>query len=128
MAEHDELAQLREDLTQQQAASITLIGIVKSIDQKVDELAGMAKATQIESSIIEARLTTVDRRLDAVKLDMTNSFSQLAAYQIQAEKRLDARLDAMATKQDLAAMEDRILGAFQNLMDVVSERLPKKGD
>ena len=106
MAEQDEIAKIKEDLTQQQAASMTLLGIVKDIDRKVDELAGMAKATQIESSIIETRLTTVDRRLDAVKLDMTNSFRQVEA--------------TMATKQDVAALDAK--------MDQVIALLTKKGE
>lgn len=77
----------------------------------------------------QERLSTIlHARIEQLSQDMQLSFHQLAAYQIQAGQRLDARFDAMATKQDLAAMEDRILGAFQNLMDVVSERLPKKGE
>jgi hypothetical protein len=94
MAEQDEIAKIKEDLTQQQVASMTLLGIVKDIDHKVDELTGTTKATQIESSIIETRLTTVDRRLDAVKLDMTNSFRQVEA--------------TMATKQDVADLNTKL--------------------
>lgn len=74
MAEEQEtteqkMAQLREDLLQQQVGSQTLLGIVKSIDAKVDELTGLVRATQIESTIVETRLSTIDRRLDAMRLE-----------------------------------------------------------
>lgn len=82
----------------------------------------------------QERLSTIlHARIEQLSQDMQASFHQLAAYQIQAEKRMDERFDAiesrlegMATKQDLTTMEDRILGAFQNLMNVIEDRLPKQ--
>jgi hypothetical protein len=130
MAEHDELAQLREDLTQQQAASITLLDIVKSIDRNVTEIVGAVRSIQAHEAIVDARLSAIDARAQAAaaemklfKSDMERSFEQVSGE----FALVDRKLDAMATKQDLAAMEDRILGAFQNLMDIVSERT-KKGE
>lgn len=122
--EEQRLAALEESLVQQQAASMTLLGIVKDIDKKVDELTGMVRATQIEGTIVETRLSTIDARLSATQHDMTNSFRQLAVYQGQIE----TRLDDMATKEDvarveagMATMKSEILDAFQQLIEIVTK-------
>ena len=119
--EEERIANLEEKATQEEAARMTLLDIVRGIDRKVDELAGMAKATQIESSIIETRLTTIDRRLDAVKLDMTNSFRQAEA--------------TMATKQDISRLEgmigDILAGNAQQseiMLQVLAKLSEKQGE
>ena len=58
--------------------------------------------------------------------NMTESFNQLAVYQIKTEKEIEARFNqidtrldkieaTMATKEDLAALENRILDAFRQV-------------
>jgi hypothetical protein len=73
----------------------------------------------------QERLSTIlHARIEQLSQDMQASFSQLAAYQIQTEQRIAEQFAQV--ERNRAAMEDRILGAFQNLMDVVSE--PKKDE
>ena len=73
---------------------------------------------------------------------MTESFNQLAVYQIKTEKEIDARFNqidtrfnqidtrldkveaTMATKDDLAALENRILDAFKQLITTVNPQQP----
>lgn len=95
MTEHDELAQLREDLTQLQAASLTLLGIVEETDRKVGELTGAVRSIQVHEAIVDARLNTVDARMASMKHEMDLSFQQVAQAQQQMEDRLNKRIDGL---------------------------------
>ena len=82
---------------------------------------------------------------------MTASFKQLAGYQIKTEQQIDTRFDkienrldkiegrldkiettmatkedlnAIATKEDLAAMENRILDVFKQLLTTINTQHP----
>lgn len=76
--------------------------------------------------------TVLHARLEEIAGDMQLSFKQLADYQLQMEHKIDhiearvARIEEnMVTKEDLknelAAMESRILGAFQQLVDSLGQ-------
>lgn len=102
MAEQDELAQLREDLTQQQAASMTLLGIVQESDKKLDEVTGAVRSIQAHEAIVDGRLDTIDARLnhqrvriDNMHMDMQRSFAHVAQAQQQMEDRLNKRIDGL---------------------------------
>jgi hypothetical protein len=74
--------------------------------------------------------------------DMTASFNQQAVYQIKTENEIDSRFNqvdkhlnqidtrldkieaTMATKEDLATMENRILDAFKQLLTAVNSQQP----
>lgn len=116
----ERLDQIEERQRQQELTNMTMLNLVKGIDGKVDELTGMMRATQIESSIIETRLTTIDRRIDAVKLDMQRSFAQVEAT-FATKQDLEAGLHAIKKEVlvEMNAMEGRILSAFGDLIDVI---------
>ena len=98
---------------------------------------------------LEARVSVLERmqnslyvRIEELAQDMTESFRQQVNYQIQSERKIDARFDKlearvavieanMATKEDIvairgemAAMEGRMLDAFKQLLVMVDSRLP----
>lgn len=107
MAERDEIAQIREDLLQQQVASVTLLNIVKESDKKLDEVLGAVRSIQVQQAMVDARLNAVDARLSSVDArvgalsqDMIGSFRQLAMDRAQEEQRLSERLDRIDTAND----------------------------
>lgn len=113
MAEQDELAQLREDLTQQQAASMTLLGIVQEGDKKLTEVLGEVRSLVVQQTMVdarlgatEARLSAVDARVNALALDTQRSFQQVAQAQQQMEERIMKRIDGLGDQlaQVLAAL------------------------
>lgn len=96
-SEEQRISDLEEKATQQEAASITLVGVVQTINTKVDGLAGTARSIQAHELVVDSRLGTIDNRLNAqrvqidnMQLDIQRSFGQVAA--------------TMATKDDLATM------------------------
>lgn len=117
MAEQDEIARLKEGLTQQQAASMTLLGIVEQADRKLDELTGAVRSVQAHEAIVDARLNTVDARINAMQRDIEASFRQIDA--------------SMATKQDLAYLAtkvDTLAEEMHSKLDQVIELLTKRGE
>src|SRR5258708_2518732 len=68
----------------------------------------------------ERLMTILHARIEELSQDMTASFRELADYQVQTERKMEARFDrieaTMATKDDLSAMETRILDAFKQLI------------
>ncbi len=98
-------------------------------------LEGRVKAQEQLMSILFARIEDLSQ-------DMNDSFRQLADYQIQNERKIEARFNqvearldrieaTMATKEDIAsvradmnAMEGRILDAFKQLIGMIESRLP----
>jgi chaperonin cofactor prefoldin len=92
------------------------------------------RQTNLETHVEELSddLTTSVKRLYD---DMTASFKQLVAYQIHTEQQIDARFEkienrldkieaTMATKEDMTAMESRILDAFQQLITTINQQNP----
>jgi hypothetical protein len=84
----------------------------------------------------ERRQLNIDARIEELAEDMTASFKAQAAYQVRIEAKVD-HLEAeigtmkadMATKEDIAALEKRMLDAFQQLLTVIDQRLPEpKGE
>ena len=91
---------------------------------------------------IEARVSAQERmqtilhaRIEELSQDMIASFRQQAEYQVQLEQKVDARFDkieadmatkgdVVALKEDVAALEKRMLDAFQQLLTVIDQRLP----
>lgn len=135
MATNEErLAALEESLIQQQAASMTLLGIVQGIDSKLTEALGTVRSTQAHEAIIDARLSAIDARAQAAaaemklfKSDMERSFEQVAGEFALVARRLDG----MATKQDLSELEERMTGRLfhlENKFDQVIALLTKQGE
>lgn len=91
----ERVERLEERATQQEAASLTLLGIVKETDRKVDELTGAVRSIQVHEAIVDARLNTVDARLASIKHEMDLSFQQVAQAQLQMEDRLNKRIDGL---------------------------------
>ena len=82
-------------------------------------------------------------RIEELSEDINDSFKQLADYQIQTERKIDARFDKIETdivtikgdvatikediatiKGDMVAMEGRMLDAFKQLLVMIDSRLP----
>jgi hypothetical protein len=84
----------------------------------------------------ERRQINIEARLEELSEDMVASFKQQLAKQAQFEQKVDARFDTietkiatMATKEDIAGLEKRMLDAFQQLVAVIETRLPgQKGE
>ena len=117
-----------------------------TLEALIEELSEDAAASFKQ---IDTRFNQVDTRVEGLSKDMTASFKQLADYQVQTERQIDtrfnqvdARLDKienrldgvekdvadikadMATKNDMAAMENRILDAFKQLIATVNPQRP----
>jgi len=113
MASEDQrISNLEEDMRQQENAYRALLEIVKDID-------GTVRSVQAHEMVIDGRLDTIDARIGLYHNDMSLSFHQVAK--------------TMVTKEDLAALEDRmngkfdqVLGSFQQVLAILDERLPKK--
>ncbi|MBA2391179.1 MAG: hypothetical protein H0V70_00360 [Ktedonobacteraceae bacterium] len=95
----------------------------------------------IQPPRIEARVSAQERlqtilhaRIEELSEDMFSSFSQQTAYQVGIEQKIDALSDkidkveakivTLATKEDVATLERRVLDAFQQLLTVIDQRLP----
>ncbi len=84
----------------------------------------------------ERRQINTDARIEELAEDMMKSFGAQAVYQGRIEEKIDhieAEMSTikadMATKEDLAALEKRMLDAFQQLVAVIETRLPgQKGE
>lgn len=91
----------------------------------------MSDRTRLDAQ--ERMITTLNARIEKLAADMTASFRQQAAYQLQLEQHLDTRFDAV--HQDiqvlrvemtakLETIESRFIDAFQQLLKVLDSRLP----
>ena len=84
----------------------------------------------------ERMQTILHARVEELSEDMTASFGQQAAYQVQFEQKVDARFDQVDARfngidvrldkieANMVAMEGRILDAFQQLVTIIDTRLP----
>jgi uncharacterized coiled-coil protein SlyX len=83
----------------------------------------------------ERMVTILNARIEELSQDMTASFRELADYQVQTERKMAARFDKidadmvniranMVTKEDMSAMETRILDSFKQLIAMIDTRLP----
>lgn len=63
----ERLDALEERIIQNEAGSITLLGIVREVNDKVDGLIGSTRSLQAHEMIVDARLSTVDARLSTVE-------------------------------------------------------------
>lgn len=91
---------------------------------------------------VEARIAAQERlqtilsaRIEELHLDMQASFRDLTTYHEHLEARLDrieanmaTKDDIAETKADIAAMETRILGAFQQLLARLEPLLPPSSE
>lgn len=82
---------------------------------------------------LERLTTTLNARIEQLSQDMSASFRQAAAYQLQTERKIEARFDAidasiarLASKEDMGAMKSEILSAFNQLLSILDTRLPPK--
>lgn len=91
----DEITKIKEDLLQQQAASITLVGIVQQSDKKLDELTGAVRALQVQSTIVDARLGAMDARLSAVDARVQALSQDVIASARQSEQRMSGIEDKL---------------------------------
>ena len=101
-----------------------------------ERILAQERTTRDHRSVLQAftyELTAVKGLIQDVKDDVSASFKQLVAYQIQTEDQIEAsfnqveaRLDkieaTMATNEDLAATENRILDAFHQLIAMINTR------
>jgi hypothetical protein len=90
------------------------------LDARVEELSQNIVTQRASYQNLEARVsaeehmqTTLHVRVEELSRDMTASFRQLADYQIQTERKIEARFDKIETdiatiKEDMVAMESRI--------------------
>lgn len=95
----------------------------------------------IQPPRIEARVSAQERlqtilhaRIEELSEDMLSSFGAQAVYQGRIEQKIDALqedmsavkkdMSSMATKEDVAALEKRVLDAFQQLVTIIDQRLP----
>jgi len=103
-----------------------------SLESRVKALEHRQYSLETHTEELANGIATSVKHLSA---DMTASFKQLAEYQIKTEGQIDtrfnlvdARLDrieaTMATKEDLAAMENRILDAFKQLIATINIQRP----
>ena len=76
----------------------------------------------------ERRQVNTDARIEELATEMTISFKQLGIYldtNMATKEEIAEIKAAMATKEDLAAMETRILDAFKQMLAlVVNPQLP----
>lgn len=115
MASNEErIDALEEKTTQTQAASMTMLGIVKDVDKTVTSIEAHQTIVDARLGAVEARLSAVDARVSALSQDMTNSFRQVAA--------------TMATKDDLELVRKQMEEAFKLVVGMLDERLPKQGE
>lgn len=111
------IAQLKEEQIQQRAAAYTMLGIVQDNDKKLTEVLGTVRSTQAHEAIVDARLNTIDARINAWSQDMAASFRQVEA--------------TVATKEDLAEMETRMNGKFDRMegrIDALVKEMNSKFD
>jgi hypothetical protein len=73
----------------------------------------------------ERMQTILHARIEELSEDMTASFKQQTAYQVQLEQKIDARFDkieaTMATKEDIAALEKRVLNVEQGIQQILQQ-------
>jgi hypothetical protein len=69
--QEERLDNLEERIVQNEAGSITLLGIVKEVNDKVDGLIGSTRSIQVNAAIVDARLNAIDARMGvmAARLD-----------------------------------------------------------
>lgn len=128
-SEEQRISDLEEKAKQQEAASITLLDIVKGIDHNVTELTGSVRSVVLQQAMIDVRMGATETRLGAVDLrlnmldtrvgalaqDMANSFRQVEA--------------TMASKQDLAYLAtkvDTLAEEMHGKLDQVIDLLTRK--
>lgn len=73
---------------------------------------------------LERLTTTLNARIEQLSQDMSASFRQAAAYQLQTERKIEARFDAVDAS--IASMKSEILTAFGQLLTIIDTRLPPK--
>ncbi|MBA2396515.1 MAG: hypothetical protein H0V70_27640 [Ktedonobacteraceae bacterium] len=98
---------------------------------------------------LERSQTILNARIEEIAEDVADSFEQQVPYQVRIEQKIDALTEevaaikaTMATKEDvaasvvaseermqgsIAALEKRVLNAFQQLLTVIDQRLPPQG-
>lgn len=73
---------------------------------------------------LEARVTALEQGLEKLKQEVASGFTRMLEHQGQAVNRIEARLTlieaSMATKEDMAAMEARILDTFKQLLTLIN--------
>lgn len=141
----ERIRHLEERDRQHEASSMTLLGVVKAVDGKVDELTGAMRSVQAQEAIVDARLNAMNVRLDAHEKrlsamgtnlqthidDTRESFHKVAQAQEQMERRIDVRMDTLEAKidattteikQEMASLKEQVLGAFEKLLEVMETR------
>lgn len=117
MAE-ERISNLEEDMRQQESAYRALLEILKDTD-------GTVRSIQAHTMVIDGRLDTIDARIGLYHNDMSLSFHQVAKTMATKEDLagMEARLNA-----NIAALETRMADSFTQLLAILDERLPKKGE
>jgi len=133
-----QLPRLEARVSAQERRQIMLDARVEELSQDITTISRQqANCQSLEAKIgAQERMQTIlHARIEELSQDMIASFRQQAEYQIQTERKIDARFDKvevrisaieanMATKEDIAAMEGRMLDAFKQLLAVIDSRLP----
>lgn len=90
----------------------------------------------------EQRLTRLERDFGGSMQQIAHSLSELESAQydqgavqsahsrdlLDIKKRLGKIESTMATKQDLAELSTQMLDSFKQMLAILDERLPKKGE
>lgn len=86
--EEERLAAVEESLIQQQAASLTLLGVVQESDKKLDKLTSAMQTVQVNGIIVDARLNAMDARLSTVDARVQALSQDVIASARQNEQRM----------------------------------------
>lgn len=96
---HEErIAKVEESLIQQQAASLTLLGIVKDIDRKVDEINGNMRSIQAHEMLVDARISAVNAQVASTDAQVRLLQQGMAASFKQMVEDVDDRFDTLEVK------------------------------
>jgi hypothetical protein len=120
-----QLPRLEARVSAQERRQIILDARVEELSQDITTISRQqANCQSLEAKIgAQERMQTIlHARIEELAQDMTASFRQQAEYQIQTERKIDARFDKI--EANMAAMEGRMLDAFKQLLTVIDLRLP----
>jgi chromosome segregation ATPase len=110
---------------------------IAALERTTREHRSVLQTFTYELTSLKGQINVQGDAIQELKGDMTDSFKELAAYMSQTEKQLDTRFNkieaTMATKEDITslknemtAMESRILDAFKQLVTIISTQQPPK--
>lgn len=106
--------------------------IANSMGKKLDEHSATLKEHTRLLGLQSQQIAEVSKKIDEQEITLYEQSALIKGHTrelINIGKRMDkieGRLDGMATKEDLAALETRMVDSFTRLLAILDERLPKK--